>query len=67
MPVTADEAGLPGWPYHVQPGDSLWGIATRMYGQGRLWPRIADANTDTVPDPSRLQPGLLLFVPAPAR
>ncbi|AOF80369.1 TIR domain protein [Methyloversatilis sp. RAC08] len=67
VPVTADEAGLPGWPYHVQPGDSLWGIATRMYGQGRLWPRIADANTDTVPDPSRLQPGLLLFVPAPAR
>lgn len=67
VPVTEDDAGLPGWPYHVQPGDTLWGIATRMYGQGRLWPRIADANADRVPDPSRLQPGLLLFVPAPAR
>ncbi|MCW0200878.1 MAG: CHAT domain-containing protein [Rhodanobacter thiooxydans] len=67
VPVTEDDAGLPGWPYHVQRGDTLWGIATRMYGQGRLWPRIADANADLVPDPSRLQPGLLLFVPAPAR
>jgi nucleoid-associated protein YgaU len=67
VPVTEDDAGLPGWPYHVQRGDSLWGIATRMYGQGRLWPRIADANADLVPDPSRLQPGLLLFIPAPAR
>ena len=67
VPVTEDDAGLPGWPYHVQPGDTLWGIATRMYGQGRLWPRIADANADRVPVPSRLQPGLLLFVPAPAR
>lgn len=67
VPVTEDDAGLPGWPYHVQRGDSLWGIATRMYGEGRLWPRIADANADLVPDPSRLQPGLRLFVPAPAR
>ncbi|MDP3871652.1 MAG: CHAT domain-containing protein [Methyloversatilis sp.] len=67
VPVSTDDAGLPGWRYHVQPGDSLWGIAMRMYGHGRLWPRIADANADLVPDPSRLQPGLLLFVPAPAR
>jgi nucleoid-associated protein YgaU len=67
VPVTENDAGLPGWPYHVQPSDSLWGIARRMYGQGRLWPRIADANADLVPDPARLQPGLLLFVPAPAR
>lgn len=67
VPVTEDDAGLPGWPYHVQPGDSLWGIAARMYGQGRLWPRIADADADLLPDPSHLQPGFLLFVPAPAR
>lgn len=67
LPVVADETGRPGWPYHVQPGDSLWRIATRMYGRGPLWPRIAEANADRLTDPARLQPGLLLFVPAPQR
>lgn len=63
-PPATDALGRAGWHYYVQRGDSLWGIATRMYGDGVLWPRIAEANLDTVPEPSSLTPGLRLFVPA---
>jgi nucleoid-associated protein YgaU len=67
VPVSTDDLGRAGWRYHVQPGDSLWGIAAHMYGRGRLWPLIAEANPESVPEPSRLRPGLRLFVPAPPR
>lgn len=30
--------------YWVQPGDSLWRIAERFYGDGKQWPQLARAN-----------------------
>lgn len=30
--------------YRVQPGDTLWGLADRFYGNGRRWNEIARAN-----------------------
>jgi hypothetical protein len=30
--------------YRVQPGDTLWGLADRFYGNGRRWTEIARAN-----------------------
>jgi LysM domain len=30
--------------YRVQPGDTLWGLADRFYGNGRRWTEIANAN-----------------------
>lgn len=30
--------------YRVQPGDTLWGLADRFYGNGRRWIEIAQAN-----------------------
>jgi nucleoid-associated protein YgaU len=30
--------------YTVQDGDTLWGIAERVYGDGRQYPRICAAN-----------------------
>src|SRR5262245_7673306 len=30
--------------YRVQPGDTLWGLADRFYGNGRRWAEIARAN-----------------------
>ncbi|MCL1922920.1 MAG: LysM peptidoglycan-binding domain-containing protein [Propionibacteriaceae bacterium] len=32
--------------YQVEPGDSLWSIAERVYGNGQEWMRIAAANED---------------------
>src|SRR5690606_23326829 len=31
--------------YTVMPGDSLWSIAEKVYGDGFQWRKIADANT----------------------
>ena len=40
--------------YVVAPGDSLWSIAEKMYGDGQLWTRIAEANEDVVQGTSDL-------------
>ena len=52
--------------YTVVPGDSLWAIAARQYGQGALWSRIYDANKaeiDVGGGPSDIHPGLELVIP----
>jgi len=40
--------------YVVAPGDSLWSIAEKMYGDGRLWTMIAEENEDVVHSTSDL-------------
>ena len=69
---------LPGWtllvpssernPSHqsvvtVEPGDTLWEIATEEYADGTEWPRIYRANDDRIEDPDRIYPGQRLDVP----
>lgn len=69
---------LPGWtllvpsadrsrPQHsvvtVEPGDTLWEIATEEYGDGTRWPRIYQANDARIEDPNRIYPGQRLDVP----
>ncbi len=51
--------------YRVQEGDTLYTIAQRqdIYGDGRLWKRIHEANRHQLADPQRLQPGLQLIIP----
>ena len=55
--------------YAVNPDDTLAVIADRLHvaDQGGTpgWRRIADANTDTVPDPNVIQPGAHLRIPVP--
>lgn len=34
--------------YKVQPGDTLWGIASREYGNGGNWGKILTANRSTI-------------------
>ena len=58
--------------YTVQPGDTLVGIAARLYGDPTAYARIAQANAGrpmpdgrTFQDPSRIQPGWPLLIPAP--
>jgi hypothetical protein len=45
----------------VQPGDTLYTIATREYGDPSQWRKIADANG--IDNPRRLEPGQPLTVP----
>ncbi|MBT0963686.1 CHAT domain-containing protein [Denitromonas iodatirespirans] len=52
--------------YHVQPGDSLWRIAARIYGDPQLWRHIQRHNAQRIDDPDRIHPGQVLVLP-PAR
>lgn len=47
--------------YTVKSGDSLFGIAQKHYGNGNVWPRIADANK--IRDPRTLKVGQVLTIP----
>ena len=44
--------------YTVKKGDTLWGIATRFYGDGTRWRELAARNS--VGDPKKLQIGKVL-------
>jgi LysM repeat protein len=48
-------------PYTVTPGDTLWDIAERVYGDGTQYTRIAEANGLTNPD--LITPGETLVIP----
>ena len=53
-----------GGPYEVVPGDTLWGIAERTYGQGRYWRDIYDANPGKTQEGGNLIfPGTILDLP----
>ena len=58
----------PGEHSHVvQPGDDLWSLAERYYGQGREWRRIAAANPEVLTGgPDRLVVGWRLAIPGAA-
>lgn len=47
----------------VQPGNTLWGIAREKYGQGPLYVRVFDANTDRIRDADLIYPGQIFTVP----
>jgi nucleoid-associated protein YgaU len=55
------------WPhsYTVKEGESLWMIANRweIYGDGRLWAQIFEANGDVLGDPDLVRPGQTLTIP----
>jgi len=55
------------WPhsYTVKPGENLWRIAGywEVYGDGRMWERIYQANQDEISDPNVVQPGQILTIP----
>ena len=49
--------------YVIQPGDTLWGIAKREYGDGRQWKRIYEFNRDVLPNPNRPRKGTRIEIP----
>jgi nucleoid-associated protein YgaU len=48
----------------VQPGNSLWRIARRVYGRGVQYTVIYEANADQIRDPDLIYPGQIFEVPA---
>lgn len=62
--VAAAEATGPQDALHqVMPGDDLHLIAGYYYGDARRWERIWQANRDQVPNPNRIEQGILLRIP----
>lgn len=55
------------WPEQqvvvVQPGNSLWRLARRMYGQGVRYTVIYEANRAQIADPDLIYPGQVFVVP----
>ena len=47
----------------VQPGNSLWRIARRTYGNGVLYTVIYEANKDRIDNPDLIYPGQIFQVP----
>jgi len=48
----------------VQPGNSLWRLARRAYGQGTRFTTIFQANKDQIKDPNLIYPGQVFALPA---
>jgi nucleoid-associated protein YgaU len=55
---------LPGKSYVVQPGNSLWRIARRTYGQGINYVVIYQQNRDQIRDPNLIYPGQIFDLPS---
>lgn len=47
----------------VQPGNSLWRIARRTYGEGVKYTVLFDANKDQIRDPDLIYPGQVFAIP----
>ncbi len=47
----------------VQPGNSLWRIARRVYGRGVQYTVIYEANADQIRDPDLIYPGQIFELP----
>ena len=47
----------------VQPGNSLWRIARRLYGEGIQYTVIYEANKDQIRDPDLIYPGQVFAAP----
>lgn len=64
QPVQPAPAPLAAARMHtVVQGDTLAGLARKYYGKGGQWQKIADANKETLPDPTKLKIGMVLKIP----
>jgi nucleoid-associated protein YgaU len=52
-----------GTTYIVKSGDNLSKIAKRFYGDPGKWKKIHAANSDKIPNPDLIHPGLQLTIP----
>ncbi|MEX0807227.1 MAG: LysM peptidoglycan-binding domain-containing protein [Dongiaceae bacterium] len=59
----ADEIVPDGTSVVVQPGNSLWRIARRIYGEGLRYTVIYEANQEQIRDPDLIYPGQVFTMP----
>jgi nucleoid-associated protein YgaU len=64
-PVAAAAPAAPVAPVTitVQPGFTLWGIATDMMGEGTMYVQVFEANKDKIRDPDLIYPGQVFTLP----
>jgi LysM repeat protein len=62
--ASAERAGEDqGKTYTVKAGDTLWAIATEMYGSGGKYMKIFEANKGILENPDKIFPGQKLVIP----
>ena len=49
--------------HHVDPGNTLWGISQKFYGDGTRYEIIFAANSGQIRNPSLIYPGQTFFIP----
>ena len=49
--------------YTIQPGDSLWIIAKKKYGDGSKWKTIYENNKNVISDPNKINIGTTITLP----
>ena len=59
----AEDAAVDGEVYTVQAGDTLSGIAKKVYKDGNLSGIIFKANSKVLKNPNALRPGMKLVIP----
>jgi nucleoid-associated protein YgaU len=47
----------------IQPGNNLWKLSREIYGKGRMFTVIYEANRDQLRNPNRIYPGQILTAP----
>jgi len=47
----------------IQPGNNLWRISREIYGKGKMFTVIWEANRDLIRNPDRIYPGQILTAP----
>jgi LysM repeat protein len=50
--------------YTVQPGDTLYGISQRYWGNGKYWPALYQANRSKISDPNLIYAGQVVTIPS---
>jgi nucleoid-associated protein YgaU len=67
VPVLLGRIIIPGYrnylEHTVAPGETLWAISTRYYGNGNFYHRLVAANPQTITNPNVIHPGDLIRVP----
>jgi len=66
LPLGASTQEVANQEHEVVAGETLWSLARTYLGSPYEWRQIWDLNKTAVPDPTQMQPGQMLHIPAGA-